>query len=212
MKQVPTANLGNTLLVLLSLTIGACGGGVAQVGAVGSDAGPSGTGSSTSATCPVAAPANGSACDDVGLGCQYGSNWIDCNQIATCTTSGWSLAAPAPSSCSASDCPASYASASAGSLDGGETPACNAAPGSSCWYPEGSCTCGVGGPALPGGNNGWACAPLVPGCPYPAPAPGSACPKAYDSQTCWYGGCDSSEPALWCTGGIWQSQGNECPL
>jgi len=163
---------------------------------------------STSATCPVAVPAEGSACQAVGFGCQYGSNWIDCNQIATCTASGWSVTGPIPSSCSAASCPASYGSALDGPpLDGGETPFCN---GAACWYPEGSCQCGAGGP--PGGGGGWACAPVAPGCPYPAPVPGSACAGAYESHLCWYGGCGSSGPALFCTGGIWTSQGNECPI
>ncbi len=160
----------------------------------------------TKGECPVATPADGSACKPVGLGCQYGSSWIDCNQIATCTSSGWSVASPVPSSCTSAPCPSSYPS---GSL-------CGLAPiGTACWYPQGSCVCGAGGPATPdAAGPGWACdGPVSPGgCPYPAPAPESACTAAEDGQDCWYGGCGSSGPALFCTGGIWQSQNNACPL
>jgi hypothetical protein len=196
-------------LVLLTL-LAACGGTTERDSTSDSGAGSLDSGLSQDAgtdaaspACPVDAPSQGSACPSVGFQCQYGSNFLaGCIEIVACTASGWSVTGPA-SSCTPSACPASYASLTE---DGGLQACAQSLQVTDCWYPQGLCQCsaGLGGPAQP---LGWYCVPVAPGCPYPTPAPGSACTTR--GQICG-GSCGGS--GVECDGGAWQANVSPCPV
>jgi hypothetical protein len=186
----------------------------------GSSSGGSSSGGSSSgglvAGCPAALPAARSSCTKVGLECEYGTDLdLACNAVARCDATGWQIVPnttshPCPTPPNGGSCPATFASVSQGST-------CTAPPSTSCWYPEGDCTCEVYcGSQYPVGHEcdagtptTWVCnATGEASCPSVRPHLGTAC--STEGQTCSYGDCTS--PTVQCTSGSWRQLQVGCPI
>ena len=150
--------------------------------------------------CPASPPSGGGACPMVGLECEYGSDPnLACNDVVTCTSSGWSFPTPGVM-CPTGTCPATYAAVPQGK-------ACSP-QGLDCAYAEGECNCAD---TLPVSQQGpvWQCVTPPQGCPEPRPRLGSACSQA--GLSCDYGACTGGI-ALVCTDGYWQQEQTGCPV
>lgn len=159
-------------------------------------------------TCPVAVPADGSACGDRGLACESGGGAHQrCSTIFTCddaldpnnpTHTTWTVTPPAASCTPQNDssCAVTYASTMTAT-------ACPT-PGLACDYAEGRCECV---PCNPTGIQ-WRCRPwndlkLGTGCPSERPALGTKCET--NGTNCRYDdNCRVSfGPDFVCFDGIW---------
>ena len=183
----------------------------------GSDAGGGGEGGSGDgglvSGCPATAPTAGAACTSVGVECEYGNDLnVDCETIARCDASGWTITPPAsaptcPTPAPGASCPASYSAVPQQST-------CSTA--ATCAYPQGTCSCEVYcGPQYPVGHAceagtpmTWECTGAVQGCPATRPRVGTACSTA--GQACDYGDCNTI--GVVCQSGTWHTQMNGCPV
>jgi len=155
------------------------------------------------ASCPAAAPTDGSACDGA-IECEYGVDPdLRCDTLVTCESGAWTTTqTPSSANCSSTN------SAACPSTNTGLGGACTSV-GTTCVYPEERCACATrcgmlgflgadGGPSAQ-----WCCPdapPSTPGCPSVRPRVGSACSGG---GVCDYGFC-SGNVALECTAGTWQ--------
>ena|ERR1700690_2070438 len=175
------------LLGVLCFVIG-CGG---KVGA--GDGGDATT--AWSPVCPESVPAQGSACTNEGLECEYDCDVLECaaGTWAGAVLVGGNLCDAGPSSPS---CPATISGIipSASCTNSGET----------CVYAEGICQCNSPGDPTPDGGSSWFCGPEQ-GCPMPRPRIGSAC--STPDQRCDYEECGANQV---CTGGVWQPAIGAC--
>jgi hypothetical protein len=193
----------------------ACGGTV--IGGGGDNGGGSGGGGGSSGgggggekvppNCPKSAPPEASACPSVGFQCQYGSNVFDCVQVAECTASGWTLKDPG-GDCTSSVCASSYDDLA--HLTTKESKCASSLAGTTCWYPQGTCSCieSLGGPATTGGP-WWTCEPVESGCPYPAPPLGGECGEP--GLFCTYGNSCQVDNNFQCEHGVWKHPNVGCP-
>ncbi|MGH7295459.1 MAG: hypothetical protein ACRELB_11025, partial [Polyangiaceae bacterium] len=187
-------------------------GGGADGGGGGGEGGGGGDGGGLAPGCPASAPSAGAACASVGLECEYGNDLnVDCDTIARCDSTGWTLTPPAAQGCPTpapgTDCPGSYAAVP-------QQATCSTA--ATCAYPEGTCSCEVYcGPQYPVGHPceggtpmTWQCTGAPQGCPAARPRVGSAC--STDGQSCDYGDCNAI--GVVCRDGTWHTQMNGCPV
>jgi hypothetical protein len=178
------------------------GSGSSSGGSGGSSSG-GGSGSSSGGCCleecPQTPPTGGTSCPKVGLQCEYGDNPNpDCNDIESCTPTGWSYPTPGPA-CPAGTCPATYADVAQGQ---------DCSPqGLDCSYTQGQCNCDVE-PESAKQTPVWLCTTPASGCPEPRPDIGTSCTQP--NLSCDYGGCTGGID-LECTGGIWQEEATACP-
>lgn len=166
------------------------------------------------AACPSSQPATGSACTDMGLACEYGSDpSYSCDAVVTCMAGAWTVSQAAPSTpCPVTNvaaCPATYADVSQGAT-------CD--PQANCDYPQARCFCDVQCATLcetqvdggPNEKTWWCDVPAPPTtCPVPRPRVGSACTAA--GEMCDYGACEGNV-AIECTGGVWTRTFVPCPV
>jgi hypothetical protein len=177
---------------------GSSSGGSSSGGGSGSSSGATGD-SGTGPVCP-ASPPDGGPCSNPGTECEYGTNPNpSCNDVVTCTSTGWSLPTPGPA-CPPGTCPASYSAVPVGKT-------CSPA-GLDCAYPEGQCNCSVSGPVV-GPNPDWQCSMPAEGCAEPRPRIGEACSQP--ALMCNYGACTGGV-ALQCVDGSWQRAEVPCPV
>jgi hypothetical protein len=170
---------------------------------VGPPPSEAGTPKDASAVCPLNKPALGSHCSDIGLECEYGTDpSVACNDIVTCTAAGWTQQAATGTPCAHGSCPATYAGVTTGTM-------CSPT-GTTCDYPQGTCTCAPPtGPLTEAGAVKWQCFPVQVGCPSPRPSIGAACSTASGATTCNYGACaDGVE--LTCKGDVWTEVMTAC--
>ncbi len=162
--------------------------------------------------CPASAPSAGGSCGDVGLECEYGHDVnIDCDLVARCDATGWTLTQPSSTGCPTpppgASCPSSYAAVPQQST-------CTTA--TSCAYPEGTCACEVycgaqypvGHACEAGTPMTWQCTGAAGGCPASRPLVGSACPVV--GEVCDYGDCNTL--GVVCQSGTWHVQLSSCPI
>jgi hypothetical protein len=153
--------------------------------------------------CPSSAPKAGADCPSVGLVCEYGSSaTVACNQVATCSASGWKFAPPSSSGCAVGTCPAEYPSGEVGMACTSNDLVCS--------YAAGTCTCASSTPltADTGGPH-WQCFPKQSGCPTPRPKLGTKC-GASAAAPCDYGAC-AGGIELVCEDGVWKESFVSCP-
>jgi hypothetical protein len=168
-------------------------------------AGPSpGPGQGLVAACPAQAPAQGSACAQRALDCEYGTDWNPaCNTVAQCWRGGpldgtWQLQSPSK----AAYCPTPTTLAAgcpAASMDG---QTCNAS-GALCQYGTALCGCFdfTSSAQDASVSSHWVCThPPAAGCPAMRPRVGSAC--AQEGLFCTYAVCNVGG-AVYCTAGAW---------
>jgi hypothetical protein len=164
--------------------------------------------------CPLAPPAQGTACLSVqaGVGCEYGASfYADCDVVMDCdaTTLTWTTRynGQCPWGAPSSTCPAAFSSITP---DGTCT-----LDQTNCDYAEGHCECisGCGGPPPPpdaGFGTRWRCDQPAAGCPAARPRLGADCTT--EGLQCSYGICCISTD-LTCHNGYWSGvyQGAGCP-
>jgi len=197
-------------IIAVFVSLAACGGKTTDVDDSGAPDAAADT--APNPNCPTAEPAEGDACVEEDLECEYGSDpRTTCNHITTCTSGHWSLTFGPEPSCptpaqNPSACPSSLGAAT-GSCDVQDT-ICNYSTPSATLF----CTCGlIGGPILVdgGANVMWYCTPTgqSEACPLERPRVGTACTMA--AATCSYDVCGlpsglafqcSSETMTWVVG------------
>ena len=152
-------------------------------------------------SCPTSPPAGGTACPQVGLVCEYGTDANPaCNEVLTCGASGWSYPPPGGTRCPSGTCPPTYADVPQGQV-------CSPI-GLDCAYAHGQCNC-AGTVPVSGPNPVWQCTTPAAGCPDPRPRIGSSCPQ--EGLSCDYGACTGGVEQQ-CTGGVWAQQETACPV
>ena len=181
-------------------------GGANDAGHAGDagDASDAGDAGDATPPCPSTAPAAGAPCSPVGRTCEYGADPTPaCNQIATCTASGWTYGPPTcpsgcASTCPSGTCPVAYlttASPTAASV-------CSA-PGLVCSFPQGTCACSSNAASSASTDAGlhWTCIAAEAGCPDPRPDLGTPCTG---STTCDYAACSGGIEIVR-KSGVWES-------
>jgi len=153
--------------------------------------------------CPDAPPANGSACENQALICEYGSDPnLSCETLSVCQGQGWVTTSPAAGATCPTTLPGAGNCPSTPPTEGSGCPA-----GASCAYAQGICACTIPGPYQSGYQ--WTCEAPGTDCPQPRPRAGSACSAR--GLICEYGICGApgdGPEVLTCAGGEWAvSQG-----
>jgi len=184
----------------------ACGGDVFE----NPDGGTSDAGSTY---CPSSPPAQGAACSDPNMWCEYGSDPdLSCNTVANCSNGEWSVQTPPSNGCptppNPSSCPASFASVPVGSH-------CGALVGTTCSYAQGFCGCTIGSggpyPEDAAAVATWVCDAPTTGCPLPRPKLGTPCSQ--EGLQCDYSSCSlPTGVTLTCQSGAWQNTPFGCAL
>jgi len=126
-------------------------------GGGGGDGGP---GPGPSPYCPQSEPTYGDACSKPNLECEYGSDpRSTCNDLWTCTSSGWAMAKAGDPTCpstSSPSCPPSLSGVEVGGACGDPGAVCNYSTSSQTEW----CVCGfMGGPIMMDGGSQytWQC-------------------------------------------------------
>jgi hypothetical protein len=159
-------------------------------------------GASVQSGCPAVAPMRESVCWSPLFECEYGASPnLDCNVLFVCgwhDAGGfgcptWMQQGGAPADCPADTCPESLPMITPGDPCG--------APHLNCAYPNATCICASGtSGGFDGGDAGWACFPIQPGCPSPRPRIGTPCTD--DGMLCDYGR-SAGGVATRCQSGVW---------
>jgi len=169
-------------------------GGVSGSGGVAGSLGSGGTGGSVANSCPASPPTPGRDCPIAvsTTGCSYGDSVLpECRDHWQCqcvsahpgVQCSW-IAGNFALSCASADAAACPVTAPMRASDGG-LPACSAAVGTRCGYPDGTiCGCTSclerGGPCQPVNPPRWSCSspPSDANCPRTIPNAGSSCTRA----------------------------------